>query len=116
MHTMRCDFQTYMVDSTPVASMLSSAVTRLNSTAAYTDYANSLTELDVWCVVVANTNAMFYDYYDLAVFNATSPCSRVAWSTVQLEKEKAANLSGEYNYMYSCRNVCFCFLVAWPGP
>ena len=85
-----------MIYSTPVSVMLLSAVTSLKALdPVYTDYADSLTELDVLCVVITNTSDAFYDYYDLATFRAASSCSDVASSVFQLAEEKAYNLSCE---------------------
>ena len=85
-----------MVYSMSVADMLTSAVTSLKSLdSAYDSFADSLTKLDVLCVVITNTSAEFYDYYDLATFRAASPCSGIASSVVQLAEEKAYNMSRE---------------------
>ena len=80
-----------------VADMLTSAVTSLKSLdSAYNSFADSLTKLDILCVVITNTSDAFYDYYDLSTFRAASPCSGVDSSVVALAKEKAANLSRKY--------------------
>ena len=88
-----------MAYSMSVADMLTSAVTSLKALgSAYNTYADSLTELDVLCVVAANTSDAFYDYYELATFRAASPCSGIAKSVVQLAVQKAANMTGKYMY------------------
>ena len=84
--------------------MLTSAVTSLKALgSAYDSYANSLTELDVLCVIAANTSDAFYDYYELATFRAASPCSGIASSVVQLAVENAYNLSGKLFAKYVSR-------------
>ena len=93
-----------MAYSMSVADMLTSAVTSLKALgSAYDSYADSLTELDVLCVVAANTSDAFYDYYDLSTFRAASPCSGVASSVVQLAAENAYNLSGKLFAKYVSR-------------
>ena len=93
-----------MVYSMSVADMLTSAVTSLKALdSAYNSFADSLTKLDILCVVITNTSDAFYDYYDLSTFRAASPCSGVASSVVQLAEEKASNLSCEYVGLYGFR-------------
>ena len=80
-----------------VRNMLLSAGNSLKKeSSTFNSYVNSLTELDILCIIITITNETFYDYYDLAPFRAASPCSGIARSVVQLAVQKAANLTGEY--------------------
>ena len=62
----------------------------------FNSYADSLTELHILCAIITNTNAAYYDYYELSTFRAASPCSGIASSVVQLAVQKAANISGKH--------------------
>ena len=62
----------------------------------FNSYADSLTELHILCAIITNTNAAYYDYYELATFRDASPCSGVSSSEFQQANEKAANLRRKY--------------------
>ena len=93
-----------MAKSMTVPHMLTGIIAALNRLGSpYNNTVASLTNLDVLCAVVTNTNATFYDYYELATFRAASPCSGVASSVVQLAAENAYNLSGKWFAKYVSR-------------
>ena len=87
-----------MTQSPPqsVASMLATVKTNLNGskTDNYTSYIATLTKRDVLCIVAASTTAARYNFYPLATFRSTSPCTSLTDSQMtKIEQERNTFLS-----------------------